>query len=244
MLRMLGTFLVSSYVLIAATMAPATQWPADGPCLRFDGLDDALTVPYDASLPAEQFTVSAWVRLLSPGTAGSTIVSRNEDETSDNAPWTLLEGGGLLGVQIEDASDVDALYMSSYRIVDRHWHQVAATRALNGTLTLYVDGVSVYTAPNTLIPSSNNTQILSIGFTRSSEGGPVTPQPPHGYVDGFLAEVTVWNRALSAAEIVDLSQTPADSSGAGLVGYWRLEDGVGQVPRRLTFDERRSARLR
>lgn len=34
--------------------------------LRFDGVDDRVTVPYDTSFPTEVFTVAAWIKLAPP----------------------------------------------------------------------------------------------------------------------------------------------------------------------------------
>jgi hypothetical protein len=79
------------------------------------------------------------------------------------------------------------------------WKHVAVTLSGN-TGTLYVDGVQVGQNTNiTLRPSSlGNTNLNYIGRSQYSDP----------YLDGQIDEFRIYNRALSAAEVLALFQNP------------------------------------
>ncbi len=60
--------------------------------LSFDGLDDRVLVPWDASFPTEVFTASAWIRLTDPPNGRAAIIARGEDDDSFNLSWQLYVG--------------------------------------------------------------------------------------------------------------------------------------------------------
>jgi hypothetical protein len=221
-----------SLLILATTAAACLPAFAAGPScsdtgtvLRFDGLDDCFTVPFDATFPTAVFTLAAWVR-LDDGDGG--IVVRGEDNASDNLAWALLYNGEGLAVQLEDAQDVDFVYQSQVVVNDGLWHHAAATRTSGGTLDMYVDSVPVAQFQSTLVPSSNNSQTITIGCYIGGEGHS-NPQPPGGYATGVIEDVTVWNRALSAQEIEDLYHRPPSSNDPDLDGFWRFDEGIGQT---------------
>jgi hypothetical protein len=78
------------------------------------------------------------------------------------------------------------------------WHYVAATLTggLNGTITLYLDGVSM-----TLSNGSLGTVTSASTSTKVTVGGILT-QPQYTFL-GNIADVQIYNRALSAAEILN-----------------------------------------
>ncbi|MCZ6477645.1 MAG: hypothetical protein O6851_04940, partial [Gemmatimonadetes bacterium] len=56
--------------------------------LRFDGADDRVTVPYDASFPTEVFTIAAEIKLTAPA-GRAAVIARGEDDNSFNLSWQL-----------------------------------------------------------------------------------------------------------------------------------------------------------
>ena len=85
-----------------AHVMTAEQEP-EAPSLRFDGTDDRVTVPYDASFPTEVFTASAWIKLAQPA-GRAAIIARGEDDNSFNLSWQLyVTRDGTLEVMLEDS---------------------------------------------------------------------------------------------------------------------------------------------
>ena len=71
--------------------------------LQFDGTDDRVTVPYDASFPTEVFTASARIKLPQPA-GRAAIIARGEDDNSFNLSWQLYvtrDDAGALALYID-----------------------------------------------------------------------------------------------------------------------------------------------
>ena len=49
------------------------------------------------------------------------------------------------------------------------------------------------------------------------------------YYGGVLDEVRIWNTARSAAQIQASSFVKISPSSAGLISYWRMDEGTGDI---------------
>jgi hypothetical protein len=203
-----------------------------GASLEFDGTDDHVLVPYDPSFPTETFT-AAWIRTDPPGFPARrrAIIARGEDDNSWDGPWFFQIGpNGTLEVQIENIQMTNGFYDSGFVVADSAWHHVAVTRSLSGELNFYSDGVLVATTPNTLIPSADNQQFLSIGCTHGYIGPPPGGvEPPLWFFLGRIGEPAVWDRALDTAEIATVREVGVQPDSPGLIGSWHLDEGAGQA---------------
>lgn len=220
---------LGALALLAPCVSSHAQNPPLGGALCFDGVDDHVRVPYSATFPTEVFSICAWVKAQAPPTNWAVIISRGDDDTTDNLPWDLrIEPDGTFICAIEDSSDQSAVYDSNFVITDGAWRHVAAVRAATGSLSLYVDGQPVAFFGSTKKPSSNNSQFISLGCLIGSSGPP--PQIPLFFLHGVIDEPAMWDRVLSATEVMNVFQSGVPSvSSAGLRGYWNLNAGSGQV---------------
>ena len=226
-------------LLAAAAILPA---PA-GSFLDFDGNNDRVMVPYDPSFPTEVFTAGAWIRTLPPQGRGA-IIARGEDDDSFNLVWQLYVGpAGTLTVMLEDANEANHCYPSTCMgqpqpnctsgdlfVADDTWHHVAVTRDASGELLMYVDGDERATCQSTGLPSSNNAQFLTIGCTHGTIGPPPGGvEPPIWFFPGQIDEPAMWNVALPEPRVAEVYLGGVDPADTGLVGYWNLDEGAGQV---------------
>ena len=211
--------------------------------LMFDGADDRVLVPWDASFPTEVFTAAAWIRLTTPNRRAA-IIARGEDDNSFNLSWQMyVRQGGFLEVMLEASNEDNYCYpnndcvrqgvcqSSDLFVADGAWHHVAVTRDATGTLVIYVDAVEQARCDDTGVPSSNNRQFLSVGATHG-QIGPVPPggqEPPIWFFPGEIDAPAMWSRSLSLAEIQAVHETGVDLSSVGLQGYWSLNEGQGQT---------------
>ena len=138
-------------------------------------------------------------------------------------------------VVIEDKSKLGTLvdgefYDSGYNLerLTPGWHHLAAV-GKDSTTLFYIDGRQVPDVKQAEIDAAtddatNNTnQISTIGnSTTGSEQF------------GKLAEVRVWNYALSEAEIAVNSKTRLSGNEPGLIAYYPLNEGTGTEVRDLT----------
>ncbi len=98
------------------------------------------------------------------------------------------------------------------------WHHVAAT--YDGYVQkLFIDGNLVAEAADTFAIASSNADL----FIGSMQGD------PNRTINGSLSQVRVWNVARTHQEIADNMNGDLVGDEAGLVGYWKLDEGEGQV---------------
>ncbi len=211
--------------------------------LRFDGVDDRVLVPWDASFPTEVFTATALIRLTTPS-ARAAVIARGEDDNSFNLSWQMFVGWmGSLEAMLEASNEDNYCYPNNdcvpqgvcesddMFVADGAWHHVALTRNGGGTLVFYVDGAERARCEETGTPSSNNRQFLSLGATHG-QIGPLPPggkKPPIWFFPGEIENPAMWSRSLSAAEIQAVHDAGVDVRSVGLQGYWSLNEGEGQT---------------
>jgi len=225
------------------TAEPAPQASESTFVLQFDGTDDRVTVPYDASFPTEVFTASAWIKLPQPA-GRAAIIARGEDDNSFNLSWQLyVTRDGTLETMLEDSNENNYCYplnncaplgtcttVGDLFVADDTWHHVAVTRDNARTLAFYVDGEMRASCEGTGIPSSNNFQDLSIGSTFGTIGPPPGGvEPPVWFFPGLIDAPAMWNVALTDAQITGVFSSGVDPLSSGLVGYWTFNEGTGQV---------------
>jgi Concanavalin A-like lectin/glucanases superfamily len=103
------------------------------------------------------------------------------------------------------------------------WHHVAATYDGSSTaagMTIYVDGVAQTptSSQSALTASILDTADLKIGTDVPGNGDSFT---------GTIDDARVWNRALSASEVLALYNSAGGCTGVGLAGWWKFDDGSG-----------------
>lgn len=149
-----------------------------------------------ALLDLSSFSIAAWVKIT-------------ETDTPDNN-WEIMEKYGCYWLNVRDGSQghiVRFAFSNNGTPVqcdsptafprDGTWHHLAGT--FNGTiLRLYIDGVQVSTLSSTAAPVQNDLA-LSVG-AKTQTGVAVS-----NYMQGALADVRVYNGALTAAEVASIA---------------------------------------
>jgi hypothetical protein len=162
-----------------------------GSALRFDGVDDRVTIPDSPSLDPAKLTVAAWVRGNGSPGQWRYIVSKGAAICDHSSYGLYTADNGGLAFYIADASQ--QFYVSPQApssVWDGNWHNVAGT--FDGTtVRLYVDGQQVGsgTPAATTIDYNLGVQGGMIG----AYGGPCnTSLTLNGDIDG----VQIWSKAL------------------------------------------------
>jgi Concanavalin A-like lectin/glucanases superfamily len=200
-----------------ANAAGAPVWqkaggPSGGGALEFSGNRDYLHIP---RVVQDDFTIAFWVKTTQKGGtggwfAGVGLVDGECPGVTDDFGTALVGDRFAFGVGRPDTT-----IQSTTPINDGRWHHVAAVRVrATGALQVFVDGKreaegtggkQALTAPTQLTIGQ-----IQTGLNRFR---------------GSLADVRIFDRPLSAAEIGALSQpegTKAEA-GEGLVGWWRFD---------------------
>ena len=189
----------------AAITTTAGDWMIGGGALALDGIDDHVSVADHPELDGNGsggLTLSAFIK----GTgwpASNNILAKNNNsqyrfriQGSGNTIWYLHSDGSL---EVDQVSGI-ALNLDQ-------WYHVAVTsdNVNGGFVRFYVDGALVGTPQ--LIDSTTGIQDtagpLRIGsYTGTSEN-----------FQGFIDDVRIYNRVLSAGDIAQLSVIPEPATG-------------------------------
>ncbi|HOD80622.1 MAG: Autotransporter-associated beta strand repeat protein [Planctomycetes bacterium ADurb.Bin126] len=197
-----------------ATLVNGPTWvsgPGPGTFgVQFDGSNDYARVLPETTLNAvgsSDFTASAWVKTDIAGTWYRSIVSNFGLSGSQTPFWGLgWMGANQLGFTIRDSSarHVRVGAPSTWGL-DNQWHLITGVRQ-GQTFYLYLDGLLFASASNDdFVSAVSNKDVLL-----ARHGGT--------YVDEAISGVGVWDRSLSAQEVLDLFEYGSAPMGGSLPG--------------------------
>lgn len=183
-----------------------------GKALDFDGVDDKIDIPdNDNYNELDDITILSWVYLRREVTSGTwnALVGKNP-YANGYLMWIQVpkEPCGLVyvaGTRFDNWSGV--------QIELKKWYHLAFTRAENGEMNFYIDGVLVKKSNSASGPISINAGILSIAGQ--------SPQT----LDGLVDEVILFNTVLTDADIKSimtggLKGATAVTEAGKLVSTW------------------------
>lgn len=196
----------TGYMVAAATSSQVTPGPI-GQALKFNGSTQYVNISNVASLrPTGNFSISAWFKI------GSTAAQRYVFDSYSQSP-TNVAGIGL-GLNVEGASarkigvisgkntgagsvcTTDfCTAVSTTNVDDNRWH-FAVGLWDSSLLKLYIDGVLQDTSSwaSALVYAAGNQVRIGNLFQASNAA----------YFSGTIDDVHLYNRALSAAEVMQL----------------------------------------
>ncbi len=216
---------------------------AAGTALRFTRSEqDVVAVPDSASLDnaVDNVTVELWFKsaLVNTPSSPSSITMLEKGGPFSNYPYTLRltarNGIGTVSFATYDQTVVPWINSSPFALKEGEWHHVAGVRAGgNQFMRLYVDGQL-----QSEITSTNNTALASLNLSNITNDRPLsfgnTTVNPLTPFEGSIDEIRVWSTARTQAEILANMNKTLTGNEAGLVGYWRFDEGSGSLARDLS----------
>ncbi len=182
--------------------------------LNFDGSNDIVLTGFSGVLGSNNRTFEAWVFVSTSAPSSNLTIldyglnavgSRNTFVVSGSRALGFLSGGTNAN-----------LFSSSGDVPVGQWAHVAFV--LNsGTGFLYVNGTQVATGNLTTVNTPSGNQNVNIG--QRVPGGSIR-------FNGSIDEVRIWNVARSAAEINAFKDVEFCSNPAGLVAYYKMNEGI------------------
>ncbi|WP_019065021.1 sialidase family protein [Streptomyces prunicolor] len=175
-----------------------------GGALSFDGVDDAVRLPYSDRLPlgTKDFTVSLWFRYTAT-TGDQPFLWMGGVGTTQPQVWLRGEpAGNHVRALITTRDGATAVHTTSVVTTgaynDGQWHHAVLRRG-GGQLTLSVDGTAVSTADVVGSVSRNSPFGVHIGQRVDSLQ----------YLTGSIDEVHLWDRLLTDDELAAQHPSPA-----------------------------------
>ena len=209
--------------------------PADK-AVRLNGVDQRVIVnsPANGSLDfgTSNFSVETWFR-----TAANGEESPISKQTLTGSYWdvTVTDDPGHVGqvrAKIFDGTVTRTVYGPSIRVDDDKWHYVAVLYDRANGITVYVDGLSKFTAGAS--PGSvTNTSPLRIGFAANFP-----------YFNGDIDEAAVYSGLLSPARLEAHYRGGVDTSAPVPVLEWPAQRNHHRHPAAHVHRNGRSTRWR
>jgi hypothetical protein len=182
------------------TLVPGATWTTgrSGPAVALDGVAGYVRVPDAPMLDTFPLTAAIWFK--TSATTGPFGLVNKYAAGSYNGYQIFISNGNLCAWYLRDAAnyifDGTACSMSTAGYNDGLWHQAAlVVDALGGRL--YLDGIQKASQPWTGVAGSPTTvQEVGLGHYPGATGG--------GFLAGAVDELRLYNRALNAAEVLQL----------------------------------------
>lgn len=175
-----------------------------------------------ASTSNTELTIQTWIKTTNENDQIIASYDRNEY-------WRLEINGagagpGAIGFDVQtNAGTFD--FGGTIRIDDGNWHHIAAVYD-NGTSIIYIDGIIDNMGTQGTAFGSGNTRFgfLGVGSEADTEDGTTGPNT---YFDGSIADISIWSRALSQAEIQASIGNCSLGGENGLEVYYPFTNGAG-----------------
>jgi len=163
----------------------------------FNGSNQSLTMS-DASLSSLPVTMACWFNSRSDS-AAQVLVCITPSAAFD-ARYFLAARGDLAGDPISiSGNNINGRANSTTSYSTNTWHHACGIVESNTSRTIYLDGGS--SATNTVSTATATFFNQTIGAQRVNGGS-----SPATFTNGLIAEVGIWNVALTAAEIASLAK--------------------------------------
>lgn len=167
--------------------------------VKFDGVNDHVTIPYNANLIRNVCTVEAWSKPAHTSSYSATFIDFTNLGSSGWGITCKYTYGTTNYVQFILQAGTTAFFYSPTYVDTGSWYHVAVTRNTN-SWQMYVNGVSVGTATRSVTNISSGTIYLA---RRAN------------YYGGALDDVAIYPSVLSATTIAAMAGRPVNQGKSG-----------------------------
>ena len=188
--------------------------------LQFDGSDDYIQIPDDASLTSTSaLTISVRFKKVS-GSSWMSLVGKGTTDANEEYVLMVKDNQAYFDV----GSGSGPYLQQSTTISTGVWHHIAAVHSRSGstsTLKVYLNGEDIGgTTSGPGLTPNNNSNPLTIGSRFSTS---------NALFQGQIDEVRIWNEARTQAEIKSYMDTALLGSESNLIAYYNFNEGSGNT---------------
>jgi len=200
-------------VVPVTRIIPVTPVAPQDTTLQFDGRDDC--VELGNWFDFKEFSLSLWVKPAEQQEVWANII---DDNHTDYRAWVVQQNEAQNNQYLFGAgSRASIIY---FRLTSEVWHHIVMVRSRSES-RVYVDNELVGSEIDLPLLRYDGTQSLRLGCWGG--GG-------RNWA-GAMAEVQIWQRALTNAEVEELTSRPLSGKEEGLAAYYHFDEGQGEVVR-------------
>ncbi|UCE18768.1 MAG: T9SS type A sorting domain-containing protein [Gemmatimonadota bacterium] len=195
--------------------------------LQFDGGESSVEYPSSPSLNlTDAVTIEAWIYPISWGSFPYLGLGRVVDKDAISlylveSYYPFHDHSLVFELRHQDGT-TSSTYTPEHSILQNEWQHIAVTYDGEETVNIYINGIEqavTHTMPPSGSVEDNIEEPLLLGNL---------PDLTRGFV-GLIDEVRIWNRVRNTEEIRDQMGEYLEGIEAGLVGYWRMNEGSGPM---------------
>jgi serine/threonine protein kinase len=202
---------------------PSPTEPALRLALQFNGNNNLIPLPDDIFRSSQTLTLEAWFRTSGSGAIIGHQHKLYPQDQGSYVPVLSVGTDGRLRCQFWNGGMNPIT--SGARVNDNAWHHVALVADDAAKMqTLYLDGNVVGLLAGELRHLDMTHSQIGLAYG----GWPDTRKPWHAF-EGNIAEVRIWNVVRSQAAIQQAKDKPLAGNEAGLVGYFPLNELLGDT---------------
>ncbi len=183
-----------------------------GKAIQFDGIDDFNTTNDSiTNLGQQDFSISVWINTA---LTDRPILSKSDgDNIWEPGEVVYYLIGGRPNFEKFDCGRATGEIV----INDNKWHHVVFAYDHDTQISqFYVDGTAVTTTSNYTGCSDSSGTILDIARGDFADGGRVW--------DGAIDELSIWQKTLSAPEVINLLSKPAEADDNNLLAVYHFDE--------------------
>jgi hypothetical protein len=183
--------------------------------LNFNGTNNFVTFPYSPALDLVDGTIEFWMRPnWVPGSNGQNPCVLGYRNGFAATRFSVHVEDNLSGIGIWNGITYE---VRPFPFVQGTWYHIAVVESGTST-TFYVNGISIGATSNGFNTAVSNAP-LTIGWSND-------PLYPNEYFRGEIDEVRIWNTLRTPAEIAANLNSEINLPQAGLVAYYRFNQGA------------------
>lgn len=220
------SFLIGIFALVFPNLGFSQKPSVANYVLEFDGNDDLVEIKdTNGSLDLNDFTLEAWVIRREENNTGVIIhKGAGGENPATNTNFALFfRADNVAHVIWEHPDSRNEELIGTTVIESNKWYHIAGVRsAADNTLRLYVNGE--LDAQMVTSEGTPNIQNIPVRFGFNDVGFPADE-----HFKGIIDDVRIWNIPRTQIEIRATIYSSLSGTEPGLVGYWRLDEGEGQI---------------
>ncbi len=173
--------------LITGSLVNGVNYNSNSGSLQFDGVDDTVVFGNVLNIGLSNWTVSSWIN--STTSHFGRIVAKNN--SGPDGWWICVNLDGSFGIGIDSVWDNTTIY--NYETAG--WINVVGVWNRSSFAKVYVNSIDLGNVVNISSKSSTNLQTsFNLRISSRDSGG--------GYFNGQISNTQIYNRALSATEVL------------------------------------------